>query len=103
MHLVYKALEKYAIPNALPPELMPPGKRKDIMPESKSPVPPIVGPPPIPPLPNVSAVNSLAGLDTKVFFIYINNSVIRVSIDKGVINLLSLRGSGYIESSCIFY
>ncbi|XP_033224210.1 epidermal growth factor receptor substrate 15-like 1 isoform X2 [Belonocnema kinseyi] len=65
MHLVYKALEKYAIPNALPPELMPPGKRKDIMPESKSPVPPIVGPPPIPPLPNVSAVNSLAGLDTK--------------------------------------
>lgn len=28
MHLVYKALEKYAIPNTLPPELMPPGKRK---------------------------------------------------------------------------
>ena len=29
MHLVYKALEKYAIPNTLPPELMPPSKRKD--------------------------------------------------------------------------
>ncbi|KAJ8911718.1 hypothetical protein NQ315_013180 [Exocentrus adspersus] len=28
MHLVYKALEKYAIPNALPPELMEPVKRK---------------------------------------------------------------------------
>lgn len=28
MHLVYKALEKYAIPNTLPPELMPPPKRK---------------------------------------------------------------------------
>lgn len=32
MHLVYKALEKYAIPNVLPPELMPPGKRKDSIP-----------------------------------------------------------------------
>ncbi|XP_066150911.1 epidermal growth factor receptor substrate 15-like 1 isoform X2 [Euwallacea fornicatus] len=29
MHLVYKALEKYAIPNTLPPELAPPLKRKD--------------------------------------------------------------------------
>ncbi|KAK5647503.1 hypothetical protein RI129_002395 [Pyrocoelia pectoralis] len=29
MHLVYKALEKYAIPNILPTELMPPLKRKD--------------------------------------------------------------------------
>lgn len=29
MHLVYKALEKHTIPNTLPPELMPPGKRKD--------------------------------------------------------------------------
>lgn len=29
MHLVYKALEKYTIPNTLPPELMPPSKRKD--------------------------------------------------------------------------
>ncbi|XP_017785311.1 PREDICTED: epidermal growth factor receptor substrate 15-like 1 isoform X2 [Nicrophorus vespilloides] len=28
MHLVYKALEKNAIPNTLPPELMPPVKRK---------------------------------------------------------------------------
>lgn len=29
MHLVYKALEKHTIPSTLPPELMPPGKRKD--------------------------------------------------------------------------
>lgn len=28
MHLVYKALEKYAIPSTLPPELIPPAKRK---------------------------------------------------------------------------
>lgn len=27
MHLVYKALEKYAIPNSLPMELMPPSKK----------------------------------------------------------------------------
>ncbi|XP_049860000.1 epidermal growth factor receptor substrate 15-like 1 isoform X3 [Schistocerca gregaria] len=32
MHLVYKALEKYTIPSSLPPELMPPSKRKDMMP-----------------------------------------------------------------------
>lgn len=29
MHLVYKALEKHTIPNTLPSELIPPGKRKD--------------------------------------------------------------------------
>uniref|UniRef100_A0A023F0U2 Putative synaptic vesicle protein ehs-1 n=2 Tax=Triatoma infestans TaxID=30076 RepID=A0A023F0U2_TRIIF len=29
MHLVYKALEKYSIPNTLPPELLPPDKRKN--------------------------------------------------------------------------
>ncbi|XP_073999615.1 epidermal growth factor receptor pathway substrate 15 isoform X2 [Rhodnius prolixus] len=29
MHLVYKALEKYSIPNTLPPELLPPNKRKN--------------------------------------------------------------------------
>lgn len=65
MHLVYKALEKYAIPSVLPPELMPPGKRKEsIIPVAKSPVPPMVGvPPPIPPLPNVPAASSLAGLE----------------------------------------
>lgn len=28
MHLVYKALEKYAIPSILPTELLPPAKRK---------------------------------------------------------------------------
>ncbi|KAL1501933.1 hypothetical protein ABEB36_007160 [Hypothenemus hampei] len=32
MHLVYKALEKYAIPNTLPSELAPPLKRKDSLP-----------------------------------------------------------------------
>ncbi|XP_032690473.1 epidermal growth factor receptor substrate 15-like 1 isoform X2 [Odontomachus brunneus] len=76
MHLVYKALEKYAIPSVLPPELMPPGKRKDIvMPKPKSPVPvgvastisasPSPQPPPIPPLPNAmpNAMKSLTGLD----------------------------------------
>ena len=87
MHLVYKALEKYAIPNVLPPELMPPGKRKDIIPESKSPLPPIVGPPPIPPLPNVSAVNSLAGLDTKVIITINNFSFIETEI---IINIMEL-------------
>lgn len=32
MHLVYKALEKCAIPAVLPLELLPPGKRKDSVP-----------------------------------------------------------------------
>jgi hypothetical protein len=41
MHLVYKALEKYAIPNSVPPELLPPGKRKD-------PPPPTISAPIIP-------------------------------------------------------
>ncbi|XP_025996403.1 epidermal growth factor receptor substrate 15-like 1 isoform X2 [Solenopsis invicta] len=74
MHLVYKALEKYAIPSVLPPELMPPGKRKDIIiPKTKSPTPlgmaiavspsPQSQPPPIPPLPNTTSVTSLTGLD----------------------------------------
>ncbi|XP_034184651.1 epidermal growth factor receptor pathway substrate 15 isoform X3 [Osmia lignaria lignaria] len=67
MHLVYKALEKYAIPSVLPPELMPPGKRKDSIPVSKSPA--ALGiittaPPPIPPLPNVSSVKSMPSMDT---------------------------------------
>ncbi|XP_045468404.1 epidermal growth factor receptor substrate 15-like 1 isoform X3 [Harmonia axyridis] len=38
MHLVYKALDKFAIPNSLPIELMPPTKRKN----SASPAPPIL-------------------------------------------------------------
>lgn len=81
MHLVYKALEKYAIPSVLPPELMPPGKRKDIViPKTKSPTPmgtaiaaspsPQSQPPPIPPLPNVTAVKSLTGLDVIKVFIF---------------------------------
>lgn len=77
MHLVYKALEKYAIPNVLPPELMPLGKRKDIIPKAKSPIPmsivaaasPSSQPPPIPPLPNTTAVKSLTGLDAVKVFI----------------------------------
>lgn len=80
MHLVYKALEKYAIPSVLPPELMPPGKRKDIvMPKPKSPVPVGVAsaisassspqPPPIPPLPNATAVKNFTGLDAVKVFI----------------------------------
>ncbi|XP_025270343.1 epidermal growth factor receptor substrate 15-like 1 isoform X2 [Camponotus floridanus] len=71
MHLVYKALEKYAIPNVLPPELMPLGKRKDIIPKAKSPIPisvvaiasPSSKPPPIPPLPNTTVAKNLTGLD----------------------------------------
>lgn len=77
MHLVYKALEKYAIPSVLPPELMPPGKRKDIiMPKPKSPVPGMVSgspspqPPPIPPLPNTTTVKSLTGLNAVKVFIF---------------------------------
>lgn len=38
MHLVYKALEKYAIPSVLPPELLPPAKRKSSV-VANSPVP----------------------------------------------------------------
>lgn len=80
MHLVYKALEKYAIPSVLPPELMPPGKRKDIIiPKTKSPSPmgitiaaspsPQSQPPPIPPLPNTT-IKSLTGLDAVKVFIF---------------------------------
>ncbi|CAK9797075.1 Epidermal growth factor receptor substrate 15-like 1, partial [Anthophora quadrimaculata] len=68
MHLVYKALEKYAIPSVLPPELMPPGKRKDStasVPKSPAPMGVMTTvPPPIPPLPNASSVKSVTGLDT---------------------------------------
>lgn len=46
MHLVYKALEKHSIPNVLPPELLPPGKRK----------PSGAAPPPVPPAPAPAAV-----------------------------------------------
>lgn len=62
MHLVYKALEKYAIPNTLPPELLPPEKRKDSTPAA---VPMLARgldgikpdlPPPIPVQPLQSAV-----------------------------------------------
>lgn len=79
MHLVYKALEKYAIPSVLPPELMPLGKRKDI-PKTKSPTPmgiaiaaspsPQSQPPPIPPLPNTTVVKNMTGLDVVKVFIF---------------------------------
>ncbi|BES90284.1 eclosion hormone [Nesidiocoris tenuis] len=39
MHLVYKALEKYAIPNSLPPELLPPDKRKNSATANVTPLP----------------------------------------------------------------
>ncbi|XP_076760740.1 epidermal growth factor receptor pathway substrate 15 isoform X1 [Xylocopa sonorina] len=68
MHLVYKALEKYAIPSVLPPELMPPGKRKDpTVPLSKSPAPMGVMTTvssPVPPLSNVPSAKSMTNLDT---------------------------------------
>lgn len=64
MHLAFKALEKYAIPKVLPPELMPPGKRKDItISNSSAPIGMTTVPPPIPPLPNVSAVKRMASLE----------------------------------------
>lgn len=65
MHLVYKALEKHTIPNTLPPELMPPGKRKDsaVSPTNlistapvKPPLPPQPSIPSIPPQPNRPAL-----------------------------------------------
>jgi len=46
MHLVYKALEKHTIPNVLPPELLPPGKRKPSQPNA-APAPAM--PPAMPP------------------------------------------------------
>jgi len=77
MHLVYKALEKYAIPSVLPPELMPPGKRKDIViPKTKSPTFMSTASslqlqaPSIPPLPNTATVKSLTGLDVVKVFIF---------------------------------
>jgi len=42
MHLVYKALEKYAIPSVLPTELLPPAKRKGTMVNSPVPVLPVL-------------------------------------------------------------
>nr|CAD7260564.1 unnamed protein product [Timema shepardi] len=61
MHLVYKALEKYTIPNSLPPELMPPVKRKEpisvpVLPGAVKVMPNLVMPvestkPSVPPLP----------------------------------------------------
>ena len=41
MHLVYRALEKDPVPQALPPNLVPPSKRK------KAPVPVLPGPAPV--------------------------------------------------------
>lgn len=88
MHLVYKALEKYAIPSVLPPELMPPGKRKDIaIPVTKPPAPVVMtaAPPPIPPLPNASTVKSMTGLDSpKVLHIcgrYIKHHLSVISVN----------------------
>ncbi|XP_043288802.1 epidermal growth factor receptor substrate 15-like 1 isoform X3 [Venturia canescens] len=69
MHLVYKALEKYAIPSVLPPELMPPGKRKPAPPIMEQTagvqiLPMATPPPPIPPLPNATlATSNLVGLE----------------------------------------
>ncbi|XP_057322439.1 epidermal growth factor receptor substrate 15-like 1 isoform X2 [Microplitis mediator] len=66
MHLVYKALEKHAIPSVLPPELMPAGKRKEAPLIADLPAPAMVAAPipPIPPLPNASAINNLVGLQS---------------------------------------
>jgi len=77
MHLVYKALEKYAIPSVLPPELMPPNKRKDIIiSKTKSPTligmavtAPLSSQSQVPPLSNTT-VKSLTGLDAVKVFIF---------------------------------
>ncbi|XP_061933262.1 epidermal growth factor receptor substrate 15-like 1 isoform X8 [Apis cerana] len=87
IHLVYKALEKYAIPSVLPPELMPPGKRKDsTVPISKSSAPMSVittVPPPIPPLPNVSSMKNMTGLDTtKINMQWVISSEDQIAADK---------------------
>lgn len=42
MHLVYKALEKYAIPSILPGELLPLAKRKTIVANSPVPILPVL-------------------------------------------------------------
>lgn len=63
MHLVYKALEKYTIPNTLPPELIAPAKRKLASPVGTVPVIPRgmdgIKPEVPPPQPVVSWVVSL--------------------------------------------
>ncbi|XP_043796003.1 epidermal growth factor receptor substrate 15-like 1 isoform X2 [Apis laboriosa] len=87
VHLVYKALEKYAIPSVLPPELMPPGKRKDsTAPISKSSASMSVittVPPPIPPLPNVSSMKNMTGLDTtKINIQWVISSEDQIAADK---------------------
>lgn len=78
MHLVYKALEKYAIPSVLPPELMPPNKRKDII-ISKTKSPTLIGmavtispssQSQAPPLSNTTTVKSLTGLNAIKVFIF---------------------------------
>ncbi|XP_015585012.1 epidermal growth factor receptor substrate 15-like 1 isoform X2 [Cephus cinctus] len=84
MHLVYKALEKYAIPSVLPPELMPPGKRKESL-VHQVPINESIAPPPIPPLPKTS-VDSLVGLNTsKVLFDLPTNSRLRTSFNPDVL------------------
>ena len=78
MHLVYKALEKYAIPSVLPPELMPPNKRKDIIiSKTKSPTligmtvtAPLSSQSQAPPLSNTTTLKSLTGLDAVKVFIF---------------------------------
>lgn len=66
MHLVYKALEKHAIPNTLPPELMPPTKRKGSTPMG----PPLISrgidgvKPELPPPPVIQSLNNLQNMST---------------------------------------
>ncbi|XP_019871079.1 epidermal growth factor receptor substrate 15-like 1 isoform X3 [Aethina tumida] len=72
MHLVYKALEKHAIPNTLPSELMPPTKRPildgvkpDVPPPPAAIVPPTIpAQPPILP-PSVAAVQPITTASVK--------------------------------------
>lgn len=59
MHLVYKALEKYAIPSTLPSELMPPAKRKGSTPLGSLDGVKMGMTPPVPPQPAAKPVQTV--------------------------------------------
>lgn len=81
MHLVYKALEKYAIPSVLPTELLPPAKRKGSS-MANSPVPVL------PVLPS-GATSNLVKQPPKVsFLINLTNKSHLISSLKIVMNFL---------------
>lgn len=66
MHLVYKALEKHAIPNTLPPELMPPAKRKGSTPMGATLISRGLDgvKPDLPPPPVIQSLNNIQNMST---------------------------------------